>query len=299
MKRLTVVIVTLIGLVGFAALGTAEEPKNKPEADKKESAEENPRMDVVFVVDATGSMQDEIDVIKKEVWNIANELMTGKPTPDIRFGLVLYRDKSDSKVIEETKLTRNVDAIHSKLMAVSARGGGDNPEHVGQGLHTALDMDWGGKNVSKSIYLVGDAPAKEYNDHTLATALSKSNQKNIKINSIGGSGIEHGGGKAEFAKISKSTGGSFQSLTYYAVVEEDDGSKKSVVYHDGEMYEKDGEITEEEWKEGGGKVIEKHDMKRARRETKRKARGAKKENNLDKVVEDDMKSSAMDMGVTY
>lgn len=299
MKRLAVVIVTLIGLVGFAALGTAEEPENKPDADEKESAEESPRMDVVFVVDATGSMQDEIDVIKKEVWNIANELMTGKPTPDIRFGLVLYRDKSDSKVIEETKLTRNVDEIHEKLMSARAMGGGDGPEHVGRGLHTALDMDWGGGDVSKTIYLVGDAPAKQYKEHTLATALSKSNQKGIKINSIGGSGIEHGGGKAEFAKISKSTGGSFQALTYYAVVEGEDGSKKSVVYHDGEMYEKDGEITEEEWKEGGEKVIEKHDMRRADRDTKRRARSAKKENNLDKVVEDDMKSSAEAMGVAY
>jgi Mg-chelatase subunit ChlD len=305
MKRTIISSIVFALLIAFSVGAAADEgksdgPSGQDAKQVEKAKKERPRMDVVFAIDATGSMGDEIDVIKKEVWNIANELMTGKPAPDIRFGLVLYRDKSDSQLIEATPLTRNVDKIHEKLMAARAMGGGDNPEHVGKGLHTALDMEWDmSKGVAKKIYLVGDAPAKSYQDNTLETAISKAQQKGVKISAIGGSGIEAGGGKAQFAMIAKRAGGTFEALTYFAVVEEPDGSKKSVVYHDGKTYEAEGEITEEEWKEGAAKLVEKKDMKVATGETRRRARSAKKKNNLDKVVEDDMKSEAMDMGVAY
>ncbi|MGM0558702.1 MAG: hypothetical protein ACQEVA_20115, partial [Myxococcota bacterium] len=181
-----------------------------------------------------------------------------------------------------------------------AMGGGDNPEHVGKGLHTALDMDWDkSKGVAKKVYLVGDAPAKSYSDNTLETAISKAQQNGIKINAIGGSGIEADGGKAQFAMIAKRAGGNFEALTYFAVVEEEDGSKKSVVYHDGKTYEAEGEISDEEWKKGADEVVKKHKMKAASTSTRRRARSAEKKNNLDSVVEDDMKSEASSMGVAY
>lgn len=302
MKRTMISSLVFALLISFATGAAAEDGDGQQENTKitDAMAKERPRMDVVFAIDATGSMGDEIDVIKKEVWNIANELMTGKPTPDIRFGLVLYRDKSDSQLIEATPLTRNVDEIHGKLMAARAMGGGDNPEHVGKGLHTALDMDWDtSKGVAKKIYLVGDAPAKSYQDNTLETAISKAQQKGVKINTIGGSGIEAGGGKAQFAMIAKRAGGNFEALTYFAVVEEPDGSKKSVVYHDGKTYEADGEISKDEWKKGAEVVVKDREMKEASSSTRRRARSAKKKNNLDSVVEEDMKSEAASMGVAY
>jgi Mg-chelatase subunit ChlD len=302
MKRTVISTIVFALLIGFTTGVAAEDGDGQQEkvALEEATSDERPRMDVVFAIDATGSMGDEIDVIKKEVWNIANELMTGKPAPDIRFGLVLYRDKSDSQLIESTPLTRNVDKIHEQLMSARAMGGGDNPEHVGKGLHTALDMDWDtSKGVAKKIYLVGDAPAKSYSDNTLETAISKAQQKGVKINAIGGSGIEAEGGKAQFAMIAKRAGGSFEALTYFAVVEEPDGSKKSVVYHDGKTYEAEGEITEEEWKKGAEVVVKDRDMKEASSSTRRRARSAKKKNNLDSVVEQDMKSEAIDMGVAY
>lgn len=303
MKRAIISTIALAVLMSFSTAAAADDgqtPKDGTQEQSSTEKAERPRMDVVFAIDATGSMGDEIDVIKKEVWSIANELMTGKPAPDIRFGLVLYRDKSDAKLIEATPLTRNVDKIHEKLMSARAMGGGDNPEHVGKGLHTALDMEWDtSKGVAKKIYLVGDAPAKSYEDNTLETAISKAQQKGIKINAIGGSGIEADGGKAQFAMIAKRAGGNFEALTYFAVVEEDDGSKKSVVYHDGKTYEAEGEIDEDDWKEGAEEVVKKHKMKSASSSTRRKARSADKKNNLDSVVEKDMKDEAASMGVAY
>lgn len=293
MKRRALAVITLALTFCLSSLAWAED-------DASASSEARPRMDLVFVIDATGSMGDEIDVIKKEVWTIANEVMTGDPAPDVRLGLVLYRDKSDAKLVEVTGLTRDVDAVHGQLMAAQAMGGGDNPEHVGKGLHTALDFDWEiEEGVARKIYLVGDAPAKAYEDHSLESALGRARQQGVRINTIGGSGIESGGGRGQFAMIAAQTGGAFEALTYFAVVEEPDGRKKSVLYHDGKTYEAEGEISEEEWKKGGAALVAEYDMEEASGETRRKARRAPKKNNLDSLVKEDMKAEAASMGVSY
>ena len=234
------------------------------------------------------------------MWAIANKLVSGKPSPDIRFGLVLYRDLSEGdKKVEVTPLTRDIDAIHDKLMAARALGGGDKPEHIGLGLHKSLDLEWDlDPKVKRTIYLVGDAGANKYKTHTVASALDRATQNSIRINTIGCSGLT-GMERKQFTGLASRTGGSFEALTYYAVVEEPDGSKKSVVYYDGDMYEADGEISEKEWKKGGKDVIAKRKMKRAKPKTRSRAAAAPKRNNLDSVVADDMVESAESMGVAY
>ena len=57
-----------------------------------------PAMDVVFVLDTTGSMSGLIQTAKEKIWAIANEILRGKPTPRLRIGLVAYRDKTDAYV---------------------------------------------------------------------------------------------------------------------------------------------------------------------------------------------------------
>lgn len=258
-----------------------------------------PRMDVVFAIDATSSMGDEIDVIKKEVWAIANRLVTGKPSPDVRFGLVLYRDTTESQLVEITELTRDVDQIHGKLMAARVIGGGDKPEHVGKGLHAGLDLAWDrDPSVKRTIYLVGDAGANQHAGFTVGDALLRAKEMKIAINTIGCSGLTSSE-REEFTAIAASTGGSFDALTYHAVVAGEDGKKKSVVYYDGEIYETDGVLAEEEWKQGGAEVIAKRKMKKAAPTTRARAGRATKVNNLDRVVESEMKLDAAAMGVDY
>jgi len=260
---------------------------------------DRPRMDVVFTIDATSSMADEIEVIKKEIWTIANKLISGKPAPDIRFGLVLYRDTSDAKLVEVSPLTRDIDMIHKKLMAAQAVGGGDKPEHVGKGLHSTLDLAWDlDAETTRLVYLVGDAGANNHKTFTLASALDRAKQMNIKINTIGCSGLA-AHERSEFTKIASTTGGGFDALTYYAVVEDSNGEKKSVVYYDGKTYETEGEISDEEWKKGGDKVIKSREMKPASASVAGRARSAKKRNNLDSSLADDMMKSAESMGVAY
>jgi Mg-chelatase subunit ChlD len=291
---------TLISSIS-AIVGAQTLPPTVAKPPRVQLQIERPRIDVAFVVDATGSMSDEIDVIKKEVWRIANELLAGKPSPDIRFGLVLYKDRQDDFLFRTTELTRDIDRIHRELMSISVDGGGDNPEDVGRGLHAAMGLDWDlRKSVTRLTYLVGDAPGHNYSDgFGINSATAHALQRNIKIHTIGCSGIDGDGGRQQFASIARQTGGEFDALTYYAEVQADDGTKRSVVYYDGGVYAAEEALSEAELSEGGEALLRKKKLKRADAKTRAKGRAAPKKNNLDGLMQRSVKESAEKMGVAY
>jgi hypothetical protein len=122
--------------------------------------QERPKADVVFVLDTTGSMGGLLEGAKKKIWSIANEVLKGSPKPELRVGLVAYRDKGDAYVTQVTDLTADLDRIYEVLLGFKAQGGGDGPENVRQGLHDALTkISWTpGRKAFKTLFLVGDAP---------------------------------------------------------------------------------------------------------------------------------------------
>lgn len=121
---------------------------------------EKPVIEVVFVLDTTGSMSGLINGAKEKIWSIANAIATAQPTPDIKIGLVGYRDRGDAYITVRTAMTSDLDAIYSDLMKYEAGGGGDGPESVNQALNEAVTLfEWSSdENALKLIYLVGDAP---------------------------------------------------------------------------------------------------------------------------------------------
>ena len=141
------ILLTAIALPGFAA---------EPAAPAK------PKVEVCFVLDTTGSMGGLIQGAKDKIWSIANEMVATKPTPEIKFGLIGYRDRGDDYVTKVSALSDDLDDIYGKLTEFQAGGGGDTPESVNQALHEAVtQMDWNpSKDVLKLIFLVGDAPPR-------------------------------------------------------------------------------------------------------------------------------------------
>ena len=121
---------------------------------------EKPVIEVVFVLDTTGSMSGLLQGAKEKIWSIANAISTAQPTPDIKIGLVGYRDRGDAYITVRTAMTSDLDAIYSDLMKYEAGGGGDGPESVNQALNEAVTLfEWSSDaNALKLIYLVGDAP---------------------------------------------------------------------------------------------------------------------------------------------
>ena len=67
-------------------------------------------MEVVFCLDTTGSMGGLIEGAKEKIWSICNQIAGGKPTPDLKVGLVAYRDKGDDYVTKVYDLTDDLDA---------------------------------------------------------------------------------------------------------------------------------------------------------------------------------------------
>jgi Mg-chelatase subunit ChlD len=140
------------GVAAPAAPSTAKKDVDKPSAQ--------PRVEVVFVLDTTGSMGGLIVAAKEKIWAIANTLATAKPAPHIEMGLVGYRDRKDEYITKKTDLTIDLDEIYGKLMAFQAKGGGDGPESVNAALHEAVtQMKWSKDDATlRLIFLVGDAP---------------------------------------------------------------------------------------------------------------------------------------------
>jgi hypothetical protein len=132
-------------------------------------AARRPQVEVVFALDTTSSMSGLIEGAKRKIWSIASFIAKGQPTPDLRVGLVAYRDVGDAYVTKVFDLDADLDRVYRHLRQFRAEGGGDSPEHVGRGLHDAVhEMSWSptkDQDVLRLIYLVGDAPAHDdYND---------------------------------------------------------------------------------------------------------------------------------------
>lgn len=118
------------------------------------------RVEVVFVLDTTGSMGGLIHAAKEKIWSIASTLAQAQQAPEIAMGLVAYRDRGDAYVTQVVDLNRDLDSMYSRLMDFGADGGGDGPEAVNEALEAAvMRMSWSqDPGTYKVVFLVGDAP---------------------------------------------------------------------------------------------------------------------------------------------
>lgn len=114
-------------------------------------------VDIALVIDATGSMGDEIDYLKVELRNIARTIERSFPRVDQRFALVVYRDDGDAFVSRSFDFTENLSRFENHLARQSAGGGGDYPEAMDAGLDDATDLSWS-QDSAKIVFLVADAP---------------------------------------------------------------------------------------------------------------------------------------------
>lgn len=147
-----------------------------------------PVVDVVFVIDSTGSMGRLIAGAKEKIWSIANSIVSRKPSPAVRIGLVSYRDRGDEYITKKFDLTDDIDTVFKNLQSLKADGGGDSPESVNQALDEAVnEMKWSsGKDSTKIVFLVGDCPPHmDYkNDVKYQDTCKKAAGSNIIINTV-------------------------------------------------------------------------------------------------------------------
>ena len=150
---------------------------------------DRPVLEMVFVLDTTGSMSGLLEGAKQRIWGIVNEVMQSPSRPSVRIGLVAYRDRGDEYITKVLPLSGDLDLVYSTLMDYQAGGGGDGPENVrralAEGVHRA-GWSQNSSRITQIIFLVGDAPPHEdYNDEPeTATTASEAVRKGMIINTI-------------------------------------------------------------------------------------------------------------------
>ena len=198
-----------------------------------------PRIDVVFCIDTTGSMGDEIENVKAQLQNMVRDIQQGNPRPVVRLGIVAFKDIGDEYVVKSYPLSDNVREAQNIIDSLSARGGGDHEESVSQALHVAVEeMNWDmTQGVGRMLFLIGDAgPHMDYdNGYDYRKEIDAANSKSIMITTIGCSGIDSGA-TGIFQDIASRTNGAFDYLTYRQAYVNERGEEKVVLYQGGKSY---------------------------------------------------------------
>jgi hypothetical protein len=255
------------------------------------------RIDIAICLDSTGSMGDEIDVVKSKLRDMVTRISSGSPKPDVRFGIVTYRDRGDEYVTKKWNFSRDMEKVRNDIATIQADGGGDGPESVNEGLHVAVEeLDWDtAPGVERLIYLIGDAPPHFYaDDYAWRDEVKAALTRRISIHTVGCSGInDYGaddGGSAltVWQEMARRTEGRFDYLSYF----NEEGGKTYLT--EGPKRFEVAKAYRNQWKEGGARLV---------------ALGGAKyigpggsvsgENNLDHVLAAGAQNAAQKSGTTY
>ena len=150
-------------------------------------------MDIVFAVDATGSMGDEIRYLQAELYDVIEKIKRGNPGLNLNMGSVFYRDKEDAYLTVQQDLTSDINKVMDFMKAQSADGGGDEPEGVDAAMEVAIGkFKWREDARARVMFLVLDASPhhdketmEKLNKYTIMAA-----EKGIRIVPIVCSGID-------------------------------------------------------------------------------------------------------------
>jgi Mg-chelatase subunit ChlD len=164
---LRVITATITFIIGVGVATAWVFNRSAPSINPVDTAtNSNATLEMVFVLDTTGSMGGLLDGAKQRIWGIVNEVMQSSSHPSVKVGLVAFRDLGDQYVTDVVPLTEDLDKVYTTLMSYEAAGGGDTAENVRRALSDAVDRaGWSAqtRNLAQVIFLVGDAPP--HNDY--------------------------------------------------------------------------------------------------------------------------------------
>ncbi len=183
-------------------------------------AQETRPVDVVVMLDTSGSMENLLDATRARVWDVVNELGRMKPTPELRVGLVSFgTDKATEDqgfIIQHLDLTDELDEVYAELMGLTIGGG---TELVGRALNETLDgMSWSPEyNALRVVFVAGNESADQgVEDDDFRIAARAARDRGIIVNALYAGNRDQGvvekwheiaqAGEGNFTAIDPSTG---------------------------------------------------------------------------------------------
>jgi len=173
-------------------------------------------LDLMFVVDTTGSMGDELSYLQAEMEDIIKRVKQEQGNNPLRLSVNFYRDIGDEYVVRPFPFTTDINQSISDLKKQSSEGGGDFEEAVDEALKSAIhEHDWSDNAYAKLLFLVLDAPPHDEAADRIRQLTRDAAARGIRIIPITGSGIDQ---NTEFLMrtLSVATGGAYVPLTNHS-----------------------------------------------------------------------------------
>lgn len=184
---------------------------------KYENPKKIEKLDLMLMIDTTGSMCDELTYLQKELQDVVERVEKEYSNSDIRLSVNFYRDEGDDYVVREFPFTDDIDEAVTDLRQQFASGGGDYPEAVTDALDNAINGHKWRSESTKLMFLVLDAPNHAEDNEKLHDLLSTASEKGIRIIPVASSGVDT---DTEFLcrTMAITTGGTYTFLTNHSGV---------------------------------------------------------------------------------
>ena len=151
------------------------------------------KLDIAFIVDATGSMSDEISFLQADLNNIIQEAQSRASDIGLRTASVFYRDEGDEYITRVSDFSKDIQTTTSFINRQHADGGGDYPEAVHSALEAGLQqLSWTEESSMRLAFLLLDAPPHTRDDviASLQNSIQQYAAKGIRIIPIAASGVD-------------------------------------------------------------------------------------------------------------
>lgn len=178
-------------------------------------AQETRPVDVVVMLDTSGSMENLLDATRARVWDVVNELGRLKPTPELRVGLISFgTDKTTEEqgfIIRHLDLTDDLDEVYAELMGLTVGG---ETELVGRALNEALDgMSWSPEyGALRVVFIAGNESADQgVEDADFRIAARAARDRGIIVNALY-AGSRDQAVVEQWPEVARAGGGTFSAI---------------------------------------------------------------------------------------
>jgi len=139
-------------------------------------------VDLLFVMDCTGSMGSWIKVTVEKILLIAEQARELYSNIILRIGFIGYRDIDDNGRIEICDFSEDIESVRIFINRMRAYGGGDAPEDIAGALNSALTITW--KSVTRLLIHFADAPCHGRKYHNVNDTYPDGDPDGLNIEDI-------------------------------------------------------------------------------------------------------------------